>query len=408
MVVIVLSDYGHVNGGAAQVAIRGLNALADSGHKIIFVSAVGPVDEAIDRSKVETINFGLHDLLDNPSRISAAVRGIWDWDCARKLRTVLEQCDNADSIVHVHSWSKSFSSSVIHESVKMGFEVVCTLHDYFTVCPNGALFDFQKNEICHLKPLSFLCLTSHCDARSYSHKLWRVVRQFAQNEIAGLPESIRHYIAVSEASAKIMRPNLGKMSQVHFVRNPIDVPRAQMATPASNEGFLFVGRFSPEKGAALFAQAAGKAGASARFAGKGEGQVQILEANPNSVMLGWLGKDEVQQEIRSCRALVFPSLWYETQGLVVQEAAAHGIPVVVSDSCVARDSIVDGETGLLFRAGDSDDLAEKIRFLNEDAEFAGRMGRAAYHRFWADPPTLDNHVDELLACYQSILSARVA
>jgi hypothetical protein len=42
MRVIVLSDYGHVSGGAAQVAISSLNGPAAAGLDVIFVSSVGP------------------------------------------------------------------------------------------------------------------------------------------------------------------------------------------------------------------------------------------------------------------------------------------------------------------------------------------------------------------------------
>jgi hypothetical protein len=89
MRVIVLNDYGHVAGGAAQVAISSLNALAGNGVDVIFVSSVGPVDPTIRRDIVEVVNFGLDDLLENSSRIQAAVMGIWDWRCAARFRAVL-------------------------------------------------------------------------------------------------------------------------------------------------------------------------------------------------------------------------------------------------------------------------------------------------------------------------------
>ena len=35
-------------------------------------------------------------------------------------------------------------SSVFDVAFKMNFKLVLTLHDYFTACPNGGYFNYQK------------------------------------------------------------------------------------------------------------------------------------------------------------------------------------------------------------------------------------------------------------------------
>jgi glycosyltransferase involved in cell wall biosynthesis len=108
--------------------------------------------------------------------------------------------------------------------------------------------------------------------------------------------------------------------------------------------------------------------------------------------------------MRSVRCLVFPSMWYETQGLVVLEAAALGLPAIVSDGCAASQSIVDGQTGMLFKQGDKQDLQNKLLQMKQDPEMASELGRAAYKRYWSAPYTLARHTSELLQCYQQVLS----
>ena len=104
------------------------------------------------------------------------------------------------------------------------------------------------------------------------------------------------------------------------------------------------------------------------------------------------------------RALVMPALWYETQGLVVEEAAALGVPSVVSDGCAASEAVLHGETGLHFRLGSVTELAAALRRLVDDTTLAPRLGQCAYDRFWRDPPTLASHAQDLLRVYQGILS----
>ena len=104
------------------------------------------------------------------------------------------------------------------------------------------------------------------------------------------------------------------------------------------------------------------------------------------------------------RALVFPSRWYETQGLVIKEAAAVGVPTIVSDGCAGRDSVDDGETGLWFASGDIKDLNEKLRFVRDQPDHVRRMGATAYERYWKNPDTLTKHGQLLVECYNEILS----
>ena len=99
---------------------------------------------------------------------------------------------------------------------------------------------------------------------------------------------------------------------------------------------------------------------------------------------------------------MFPSVWYETQGLVVGEAAALGVPAIVSNSSAAAEFVIDGKTGLLFKTGDIDDLQEKLRRMTDDA-LAARLGLAAYEQHWAVPPTTARHAADLEAVYLECL-----
>jgi glycosyltransferase involved in cell wall biosynthesis len=200
-----------------------------------------------------------------------------------------------------------------------------------------------------------------------------------------------------------LRPWLPRSANYLRVRNPINIEKAPPSVPSNNRVFTFVGRLSPEKGAAVFASAARLADVGAVFVGSGRESLKIPTLNPDAILLGWQARAGVIQAIRSSRAIVFPSLWHETQGLVVMEAAAVGVPAVVSDACAARDNIVDGVSGLLFRAGDVADLAAKLRLLDSDQQLVEALGKAAYEQYWASPCTLYNHVQDLVGCYNYLM-----
>lgn len=82
-----------------------------------------------------------------------------------------------------------------------------------------------------------------------------------------------------------------------------------------------------------------------------------------------------------CRATVFvgPSVVtthgdQEGLGLVFAEASACECPVVASDLDSIKDVVIDGETGLLFRAADEEDLAAKLKILLDSPAQREAMG----------------------------------
>ncbi len=100
--------------------------------------------------------------------------------------------------------------------------------------------------------------------------------------------------------------------------------------------------------------------------------------------------------------MVLPSLWYETQGMVVLEAAALGVPSIVPDTSAARDLVSDGHSGLWFKGGDTASLRSAMERLMI-TRVAKQMGRNAYDRYWQDPSTIDEHIVNLEKAYLETL-----
>jgi glycosyltransferase involved in cell wall biosynthesis len=281
--------------------------------------------------------------------------------------------------------------------------VVITLHDYFTACPNGGFFNYPKREVCTLRAMSAACVTTNCDKRSYAQKLWRTTRQWVQKHRGRVPLGVGHFITVSEFSERILRPYLPSGSRTHRVPNPVFIQQGPPVNPNMNESFVFAGRLDPEKGPMLFAEAAAQTGVTAVFVGDGMCSEGIRRKCPSAVVTGWVGRDQVIRHLRQARALAFPSLWYETFGLTVAEAAALGVPAIVSEDSAAAELVEDGITGLHVRTGDVGDFCAKLRLLS-DGQTATLLGHAAYDRYWAAPTTIEHHLDHLERVYGKILS----
>lgn len=397
--IVVVNDFAYVNGGSAQVALASAKALAARGHRVIVFAAVGPTSTDLQQPNLSTICLGQHEIVEDPNRARAFVQGIWNLRASREMASLLSQLNPAETIIHVHGWTKALSASVVRRAVVRGFRVVCTLHDYFSACPNGAFFHYPKAEACRLRPLSFACIASDCDKRNFAHKLWRVMRQIVQQRMGRLPGGIHQFIVPSRLCRGLLQETLPPGSNTHLVRNPIDMPKRDPVTAEANSAYTFVGRLAMEKGCLLLASAGHLAGCPVTFVGDGECREALERGFPSAVITGWCDRPGLIRALSNARVLAAPSLCYETQGLAVVEAAALGIPAIVPDTSAARESIIDGVTGLLFKGGDAEDLAAKMRVMR-DNDTVRRMGRAAYHQYWSSPEHLESHVDRLEEIYE--------
>lgn len=408
MTIIIVTDYAFVAGGAGQVALLNAVEMARAGFEVILFTAVGPVEPALEGIPNLTVFcLGQYDILNHPNRIKAAITGVWNQEAARRLAKILASHNPGDTVVHIHSLSKALSSSIVRVCHIKGYKMIYHLHDYAAACPNMGFFCFPSNRVCTLNPFSLACILRQCDRRNYLHKLWRLVRQAAQQTVGGFPRYINHFIAVSEFSRKILAPHLPSATPLSVVVNPIDIIKKTRVRAENNQAFIYIGRLDKEKNPHILARAASRLALPVIFVGEGECRQEIAELNPDAVITGWLPHADVQKLIETARALVLPSNWYETQGLVVAEAGARGVPAIVSDVCAATEFINDAETGLRFVADNESDLIDKINRLNDD-HVVKSMSQAVYKRYWADPPGADKYIAHMAEIYAEVLGRQHA
>lgn len=409
MKIVIVNDHLYPDGGADLVALAGADALARSGADVSFFTADAKRPDDASERPYALVSTGQMDLGSDPNRLRSALQGLWNPAAARGLAALLRDCDPANTVVHVHSWTKALSSSVFRAAAQAEVALLCTLHDYFAVCPNGTLFNAQSRSHCLLRPMSPACIASHCDTRAYSHKLYRVARHAVQQRFSGLPARVDRFVTISGFSERLSAQYLPTDAQYVRVRNPVEVGERQApADPGASPAFLMIARMFQPKGWELFLDACECAGVQAVAVGSGPERAVLERRYPHTRFLGQLDRDGVRQALRAARALVMPSLWYETQGLVIAEAAALGVPAIVSDTCGGAESVLHERSGLLFRQGQVEALAAALRRLADDVELARRLGRAAAERFWSDAPTPQAHARELLSVYRELLACRRA
>lgn len=360
--VIIVNDFDYINGGAAKVAIDWARILKEEGHNIVFFSAVHQEQDKVDGIRYVCTNQA--ECLRDPSKLKGALRGLYNKKAYRDFKDLLAEYSPKDTIVYIHGWIKALSCSIWNAAKEMGFEVQVTAHDYFLACPNGGFYNYQKNEICHYRPMSLKCVLCNCDSRNYALKLYRCARTFVQNSLVNVIKKTKRIISISDFSENILKPFIPQDVEIERVANPIDKPIFDEKIDFSkNDYFLFVGRASKEKGCDIFCQAIDDCKAKGVVVGDGP-ELPILKekfVNADIEFVGWKSRSEVIEYMKKARALVFPSRWYETDGLSVREALSYGLPCIVSDCCAAKDYIKNKEDGCVFSS--CDDLKKRMEYF---------------------------------------------
>lgn len=143
------------------------------------------------------------------------------------------------------------------------------------------------------------------------------------------------------------------------VHPPVDVDHYLALPHDPQEWYLVFGRVVPYKRVDLALAGAAQAGRTVKVAGGGRALEAVrASAGPGAELLGRVSDAERDALLGGARALLFPG--EEDFGIVPVEAQAAGVPVIAYGVGGARESVLDGETGVLFAEQSAASLADAI------------------------------------------------
>lgn len=202
-------------------------------------------------------------------------------------------------------------------------------------------------------------------------------------EATAMPRVYRRalFVAVSQSTAESLA-GLGidpaRIRTIEMGTDPVDRVVAKSETPL----FVALGRLVAHKRIdrllAVWEDVRPITGGRLVVAGDGPDAHELRSrAGAGVDFVGTVTEEERERLLGEAWFLVHAA-HHEGWGTVIMEAAACGTPTVAFDVRGVRDSVVDGETGLL--AGDDDQLAAAWIRLAQDPEERGRLSDAARRR----------------------------
>lgn len=234
---------------------------------------------------------------------------------------------------------------------------------------------------------------------------WRATRFAARADLVVAPgPAVARRLAGDDVAAPIVTIPTGVDVPPHIPEERRTAQRRDLLAGAAGPLILAVGRLAREKNVesllrAFALVAREESGAVLCLVGDGDERGRLgklaraLGIHARVRFVGAVPHDAVSQAYAAADIFAFPSI-SETQGLVVLEALAHGLPVLAAHSHAVEDLLEDGSTARVVPPTTSG-LAAGLRDLILSPGLRARLGTrgralAAAHPFDA---TVERHVE---------------
>lgn len=391
--ILMVHNYYQIPGGEDTVVENEKRMLEEKGHKVILYT----------RNNAE-LQLGIF------AKLLLPFVAVFNPRTFFEIRKIIrkEQID----IVHVHNTLSLISPAVFYAACSMGVPVVNTLHNFRLECASA---DFYRDgKICEdcLKKGAVCALKHKCYRNSFLQTLVNIsitgihrclgiyrkvyficLSEFNRERLLELNKKYKNCI---DPQKVFVKPNFTFESKINTERK----------IPKEDGYYLYIGRMEKIKGVYEIIKAFETNGKSIIMIGDGteyEKLKKYIEKKKlqNIRLLGYVDHSHIGEYLANAKALIAASQWYETFGMVVIEAYACHIPVIVGNIGNIGDLVVDEVTGRKFIYDSVKDLNRVI----EEFEGTTMSGEEGY-RIYCKKFNEESNYKQLMDIYKSILVSK--
>lgn len=311
---------------------------------------------------------------------------LWNVCAAKTVQQKIQKFQ--PDVVHVHNWHFAMGPLAFREINRLNIPIVHTVHNYRLLCPSaillhkGSLFKHSLQQSFPWKAIFNKVYRS-----STAQTFWLAFVVWFHKKI-GTWKKINSYVCLTPFAVDLFQhSNFGVLKEQFTVKPNFTFATKVFQSVAREEHFLFIGRLSGEKGIETLLHAFKDSPFFLKIAGDGPLKDLVFNSTKQSANISYLGNltsEKVIDELQKAQALIFPSICFETFGLVNIEAFANGTPVIASNIGAPQSLIIDGYNGFHFQPGNVNDLKQNlIKFLALSIIERKQMSSNAFENYQA-------------------------
>ncbi len=403
MKILMINKFLYPRGGAETYMLKLGEALESRGHKVEYFGMYDEKNTVGNSLGLSTYNMDFHS--GTLKRFIYPFKIVYSFEARRKLTELIKSFE--PDIVHYNNINFQLTPSVIDAAADLAVPTVWTMHDYQSVCPNHLLYRPAEGIICEkcIKGNRLNCAKYKCIHGSFIKSLIGSFEAFVYTKKKTY-QRVDHFICPSEFLQSVLlkkKEVFGEKTEA--LRNFTEIAPFEgfdIEEKLRNKYIVFAGRFFPEKGISLIAEAA-KLLPDVRFVIAGSGpQQELLEDIKNIELTGFLTGDKLKNTIAGACAMLVPSVWYENCPLSILESQSYGTPVITANIGGMAELVEDGVDGIRMHELSGTALAEAIRELLSDDDKIREMSENCLKKR-DSMMTLEAYTDRVEAIYKELL-----
>lgn len=368
MNILTVNKFYYIKGGSETYLFSLQDQLLRQGHNVIPFAMQDERNKPSEYSSyfVKNIDYNNAGLSE---KALLASKIIYSLEAKKNMERLLQ--NHHIDIAHLHLFQHQLSPSILYPLKKRKIPIVYTVHDLKVLCPNYKMLN--GSGVCEQcrGGKYYNVLLNRCNKNSFSGSLVSMLEAYVHRAMRIYGDYIDHFITPSDFYRRKMVEWGFPEEKITYIPNFLET---STITPSfKNHGyFLYLGRLSEEKGIITLLEAMELTNddVTLHIAGTGPVENEIRTFVKNNglekrvKMLGFVSGDDLTNLISNSKSVIMPSEWYENGPMALIETFAYGKPVIGSNIGGIPEHIDNGINGLLFSAGNKQELAEKINQMH--------------------------------------------
>lgn len=353
MRILLVNKFHYLRGGSEKYYFELAKLLKSHGHTVAFFSMKNE-----NNIKTGDREYFVDEIDMNTGSKFEALNVIY----SKKNKALMEKAleEFKPDIVHINNFQRQLSASIIDAVKEKNIPLIMTAHDLNPICPASImLYNGEVCEDCITKGYTS-CIKKKCIKNS----MLKSVLGYIEKKYYDLHKmfcKVDCIISPSEFNKNQLLKGKLKCNDITVIHNFVN--ETEKTDYILGDCAFYFGRLSREKGILNLVEAINNIpGARLIIAGDGpereniQAYIKEHKLENRITLLGYLNQNDIRENIRKCRFVTVPSIWYENCPYSILETMEIGKPIIGSKIGGIPELIQNGINGFTYEHNDVTEL----------------------------------------------------